>query len=305
MNRLQLSKTFLLLGGLLISTTLFASETSSSFAFDAKLGYLSDSNVGISDLDTNSGSGDTATTYGLALKASLPISQQLVSRFGYDYNDTSYQDLSQFDLGLHHAFAELTWKTTPFDASMNIEKFAARLDGSDYLDLVQVTPSISRLVGNKVFLRGAFTRANKIYEAFPGRDAINSAYRADVYMLIDNMDRYIAVGLQNSDEDADDPAFDYDSLRWNMTYGHKFVLASRDMKLKASLSQEGRTYANEDESIGDNRQDKRLRLRVGADWNVFEHFSLAAHVERTDFRSNLESAVLDKMVFGLGVNATF
>lgn len=305
MNRLQLSKTCLLLGCLLISSALLAGENESSIAFNAKVAYLSDSNVGISDLDTNSGSTDTATTYSVALNASLPISKQLVTRIGYDYNDTSYEELSQFDLGLHHAFAELTWKTSLLDAGINVEKFAATLDGDDYLDLVQVTPSISRLIRNKVFLRGAFTRANKSYDAFPGRDAINSAYRADAYMLIDNMDRYIAVGFQNGDEDADDSAFDYEALRWNMTYGHTFAVAARDMKLKASLSHEGRTYDVEDESIGGNRQDKRLRLRLRADWKVFEHFSLAAHVEHTDIRSNLESAVLGKTVFGLGVNAAF
>ena len=208
-------------------------------------------------------------------------------------------------MGLHHAFAELTWKPSLLDASINVEKFTAMLDSDDYLDLFQVTPSISRLIANRVYLRGALTHANKAYEALPGRDATNDAYRADVYILIDNMDRYIAVGMQRSTEDAADPAFDYRSLRWNMTYGHTFALAARDMKLKASLSHEGRNYANEDESIGDYRQDKRLRLRVGADWQVFEHFSLAAHVEHTDIRSNLGSAVLDKTIVGLGVNATF
>lgn len=305
MNRRQLSKTLLLLGCLLVSTALLAGENKPNISFDAKLGYLSDSNVGISDLDTNSGSGDAATTYSFALNASLPFSRQLVSRFGYDYNDTSYQELGQFDLGLHHAFAEITWKPSLLDAGINVEKFVAMLDGDDYLDLVQATPSISRLLGNNVFLRGAFTRANKRYAAYPERDAINSAYRADVYLLIDNMDRYLAVGVQTSIEDADDSAFDYDSLRWNMTYGHTFALVARDMKLKANLSHEGRNYATEIGAMGDNRQDKRFRLRVSADWKVFEHVSLAAHVERTDIRSNLESAVLDKMVFGLGVNATF
>lgn len=305
MNRLMLSKIFLLLGSLLISSALLAGENKASFAFDAKLGYLNDSNAGISDLDTNSGSADTATTYGLALSASLPISNHFVSRIGYDFNDTSYENLSQFDLGLHHAFAELTWKPSLLDANINVEKLSATLDGDDYLDLVQVTPSISRLIGNKVYLRGAYTQASKRYDTLPNRDASNDAYRADVYMLIDNMDRYIAVGIQNSEEDADDAAFDYSSLRWNMTYGHTFAVASRDMKFKASLSHEGRTYAIEDDSIGDNRQDKRMRLRVGADWHILEHVSLAAHVEHTDIRSNLESAILGKTVFGLGVNATF
>lgn len=305
MNRLQVSKLFLLLGCLVISTALFADENKADFSFDAKLGYLSDSNVGIADLDTNSGTSDTAMTYGLALKASLPMSKRFVSRVGYDYNNTAYENLSQFDLGLHHAFAEITWKPSLLDATVNVEKFAATLDGDNYLDLVQVTPSISRLIRNRVYLRGAVTRADKRYESLPERNATNDSYRADVYMLIDNMDRYIAVGFQGGEEDASDPAFDYTSLRWSMTYGHTVALASRDMKLKAGLRYEGRTYATEDDTIGDNRQDKRLRLRMGVDWQLFEHLSLAAHIEHTDIQSNLDSAVLDKTNIGIGVNAVF
>tara|TARA_R110000782_G_scaffold63584_1_gene130217 strand:- start:6265 stop:7182 length:918 start_codon:yes stop_codon:yes gene_type:complete len=305
MNRIQVSRLFLLLGCLLVSTALFAADNRASFDFDAKLGYHNDSNVGIADLDTNSGSADAARTYGIALKAALPVTRRLVSRFGYDYEDTAYQELSAFDLGLHHVFAELTWKTSLLDAGINVEKFQAQLDGDNYLDLVQVTPSVSRLIGNRVFLRGAYTQADKQYADLPGRDATSDAFRADLYMLIDNMDRYIAVGLQNSEEDTVDPAFDYDALRWNMTYGHTFALASRDMKLKASVSHEGRTYANQDEAIGDNRQDKRLRFRIGANWQVFEHFGVTANIEHLDIRSNLESAALDKTIVGLGINATF
>lgn len=305
MNTLHTQRILLALGCLLIATASLAAESKPGFTFDANVGYVNDNNVGIADLDTNSGTADTARTYGAALKATLPVSRRFVSRFGYDYNDTSYQELSEFDVGLHHLFAELTWKPSLLDASINGEAFKATLDGDDYLDLVQVTPSLSRLIGNRVYLRGAYTHATKNYELLVGRNAINDAYRADMYVLIDNMDRYIALGVQSGTEDADDPAFDYRSLRVNMTYGHTFAVASRDLKVKTSLSHEGRRYANEDESIGGFRHDLRLRLRVGAEWQIFEHIGLASHVEYTDIRSNLESAALDKTVYGVALNASF
>lgn len=305
MNTLHLPKLLLLSATLLISSVTFAADNKPNFAFDASVGYLSDSNVGVADLDTNSGSSDTATSYDFAIKASVHLSQRFVSRFGYDYRDTAYQNLDQFDLGLHHLFAELTWKPSLLDASMNAETFKAMLDGDDYLDLAQITPSISRLIEKRVFLRGAFTHADKHFAGIPGRDASNVTWRADVYMLIDNMDRYISVGYQSGREDADDEAYDYRSRRWSMNYSQTFAFVSRDMKLKAGLNYEGRRYAVEDEAIGGYRQDMRLRLRVGADWNVFEHVSLAAHVEYTDIRSNLESAALNKTVFGLEVKAAF
>lgn len=305
MNGLHTPLFLLALGYLMVSTASLAEESKPGFSFDANVGYVNDNNVGIADLDTNSGVADTARTYGVAIKATLPVSRRFVSRFGYDYNDTAYQQLTQFDLGLQHLFAELTWKPSLLDASINAETFKATLDGDDFLDLVQVTPSIARLIGNRVYLRGAYTHATKRYESLVGRNAINDAYRADLYVLIDNMDRYIALGVQSGTEDSDDPAFDYRSLRVNMTYGHTFAVASRDLKLKTSLSHEGRRYVNEDESIDGLRHDLRLRLRVGADWQIFEHFSLASHVEYTDIRSNLESAALDKTVFGFALNASF
>lgn len=305
MNNLQISQRLLILGCLLYSTASLADDTKPRFSFDAGVGYLNDSNVGIADLDTNSGASDSATTYDLGLSARLPLSRRWETRIGYDYSATAYSELSEFDLGLHHALAGLTWKTGILDAGINIEKFAATLDGEDYLDMVQVSPSISRLIGNRVFLRGAYMRSDKRYDAIAGRDAVNEAWRGDIYMLIDNMDQYVAIGIQSGKEDADDAAFDYDSLRWNMSYGQLLALGSRDLKLKAKLSHEGRSYLNTDESIGDRRSDKRLRLRLAGDLQLFEHLALAAHVEHSDIRSNLASAALDKTVYGLALKATF
>ena len=116
MNTLQLRKLLLAFSGLLLATASLAADNKPGFAFDANVGYVNDSNVGVADLDTNSGVADSARSYGLSLKASLPLSQKFVSRFGYDYNDTAYQELTRFDLGLHHLFAELTWKPSLLDA---------------------------------------------------------------------------------------------------------------------------------------------------------------------------------------------
>ncbi len=305
MNNLQISKLILILGSLLLSTASLAGESKSRFSFDAGIGYLEDSNVGIADLDTNSGVSDTATTYDLGLAARVPLSRRWETRFAYDYSATAYSELSEFDLGLHHALAGLTWKPGVLDAGINIEKFAATLDGEDYLDMVQVSPSIARLIGNRLYLRGAFMHADKRYDTIAGRDARNQSWRGDMYMLIDNMDQYVAIGIQSGTEEADDAAFDYESVRWNMSYGHLLELGSRDLKLKAKLSHEGRSYLNTDESIGDRRNDKRLRLRLAGDLQLLEHLELAAHIEHSDIRSNLESAALDKTVYGLALRATF
>ena len=80
MNTLLKNQLLFVLGGLLATSASLAGNDKASFDVDAKLGYQTDSNVGIADLDTNSGTADSATTYGVVLKASLPISKRWVSR---------------------------------------------------------------------------------------------------------------------------------------------------------------------------------------------------------------------------------
>lgn len=290
---------------LISAATATAGERKADFGLDVETGYYHDSNVGIVDIDSISGSADSAVKIGAGVDASLPFGQHATLRLGYDYDSTSYQTLDTFDLGLHHAMAELGFNRFGFDSALTADRFVASLDGDEYLTLTQLSPSVSKLFGNRVYARLAYTSATKDYATLTTRNADSESLRADVYWLLDGMNRYVAVGLQSSAEDALDDELDYDGLRTMLTLGQTLDVSSMTLKLKGELRYESRDYLNVTGSIGEARRDERLRAAVIAAVPLGEHFEVRAEVEHTQNESNLDSATLDRMAYGLTLSASF
>lgn len=294
-----------LLAGLGVTTVGHADTRKASFDIDAEAGYHSDSNVGIADIDSNSGTSDSAVKVSLGVAADLPLGDRFGLRFGYDFDNTAYDKLSEYDLTLHHGVAEFSAKFAGFDAAIAADQYDATLDGEDYLSMSQVSPSLSRLFGNRLYARVAYIDATKEYELLSNRDASNEAMRVDVYWLLDGMDRYIALGMQSSDENAIDDELDFESVQSMFTYGHKLRLSKLAVKLKTQLKLEDRDYLNVTESIGQSRRDDRLRASFSAAIPLPGNFELKGIVEHAKTDSNLDSAEIDKLSYGISISASF
>lgn len=297
--------TLALVTALCLASVSTAAAKDASFGFDAEAGYHSDSNVGISDIDDNSGTSDSAVKLRLGVNSTIPLGERFAIRLGYDYDDTAYRNLSEYDLRLHHGIAELSVDFAGFEAAVSTDRFVASLDGDQYLNLSQVSPSLSRLFGNSVFARIAYTDATKEYEVLSTRDASNESVRMDVYWLLNGMNRYIALGLQSSEENALDDELDFDSFQSMITIGQNLQFSRLQVKLKTQLKLENRDYRNATETIQDSRRDERLRASLSAAIPLPGNFELKGTVERARTESNLDSADIDKLSYGVSFSASF
>lgn len=289
----------------LSTTTSYADERKASIDFDFGAGFSHDSNVGIADIDNNSGTSDIARTLEAGISSQIPLTDALALRLGYDYSDTAYSELDEFDLGLHHGVAELSVDTAGFVTAVSAERYVAYLDGDRYLAITQLSPNLSKLFGNKLYLRAAFTDAREEYDALTNRDADNESLRVDAYWLFDGMNRYIAVGLQSGEENAVDDELDFDSFMSMLTLGQTVNALRLPIEFKAQVRLENRDYRNVTESIQDSRRDDRLRASLSAAVPLGDHFELEGTIERSTIESNLDSVDVDRMVYGLNVSAQF
>lgn len=283
----------------------YADEQRVKFSLDAAAGVEQDSNVALVELDNSSGEADTATVLSGGLNMKLATSKQTSLSIGYDYSGTSYQRFSEYDLDLHHAMAEVAFNGRHFDAAITADRYEGVLDGEGYLTLTQTSPNVSKLFGSHVYMRGAYIDSSKKYDELSSRNADSSAVRLDTYFLLDGMNRYISVGLQKTAEDAVDLELDFDGLQAAIAYGHNLKLPLMRLQLKAQLRYEERDYLNVTESIAARRNDKRLRSSLTAAVPFTDHIKLEGSVEHSDNTSNLDSAVIDKMVYGLGLSVKF
>jgi hypothetical protein len=280
-------------------------ETRPDFGFAAGAGYQYDSNVNVAELDTNTGEADSALLLNVGLNASLPLADSLSLRVNYDFSQTSYRDYATFDLGIHHAQAELAYGIAGFDTAVSLDRFGVRLDREPFLVINQVSPSVARLFGESVYVRAAFTRGDKTYADAGSRDAVNEAIRADTYLLFDGMNRYLSLGYQLDSEDALDGALDYDGNRAMIAYGHRVDFGLLKVDLKTRLQIENRNYVNVTEAIGEQRRDQRLRAGVAMAIPLGDHFKLNNEIDYADNRSNLVEADFDEIVYGVNLSLRF
>jgi hypothetical protein len=201
--------------------------------------------------------------------------------------------------------AEVAFSNRHFDAALTADRYEGVLDGEQYLSFDQLSPSLAKLFGNRVYLRAAYITSSKDYDVLSTRNADGVAARLDTYLLLNGMDHFLSLGLQQGNEDAVDDQLDFDTLQATLAYGYKLRLPLMQLNLKAQVRYEQRDYANVTEAIEMRRGDTRLRTSLVAAIPFNDHVQLTGSIERTDNESNLESAVIEKMVYGMGLKLRF
>lgn len=296
-----ISKLILYSALLLLHTSNASADAAPGIDFKAGIGYLHDSNVSLTELDTSTGEADQATRFELGINGNIPVSQQLSLKGSYGFTQTRYAEFSDFDTALHRLEGSINWRIAGFDSALSMRHFAAQLDGERFLDIRQVSPSIARLIGGQFYLRGAFTGSEKLYAENDVRDASNQAIDVDAYWLLDGMNRYIAAGIRYDDENAEAAEFDYSGNRYKLTFGQAIGKAT----LKARVQLERRDYLNVNEQIDAARRDERLQAGFNLEVPLTEYLSLNGDARYSDYRSNLESASYDETVYTITLAATF
>lgn len=282
-----------------------AGETGAEFGFDASAGYQYDSNVNVAEIDTSTGESDSAILLSAGVNGSLPITSKLAFNFAYDYSQTSYRQFADFDVAIHHAQAALAYGIAGLDTGVSLDRYSARLGRERFLDITQVSPSVARLFGESLYLRAAYTRAEKGYAEAVNHDAVNDAVRADAYFLFDGMHRYLSLGYDANREDALDAELDYKGSRSMLAYGHRIELGSLAVDLKTRLQFENRDFANVTETIDERRRDQRMRAGFSALATLSEYFALTGEVDYARNRSNLATADFDETVYTISLALDF
>lgn len=274
------------------------------FGLDASIGYLSDSNVNVAELDQSTGASDTAVDLEFGVDAKLPLGERLSASFGYDYSGMLYSEFSDFNLALHQLRGGLNLRAAGFDAGLLAERYVANLDGERFLEISQVTPSLGKLFGERLYVRGAFTAAEKTYAENEARDATNRGLRADAYLLFDGMNSFLSLGYLSNTENALDETLDYDGDKLFVGFGQRFGRGGRSLMLRLRAQLESRSYIGFDETIEDTRSDERFRAEATATFDLTEHLSIEGMAAYADNQSNLDSATYTETVYGVSVGVS-
>ena len=276
-----------------------------TFSSEFSVGVGMDSNVGISDLDQNTGEEDLSLLLGLKLDGEAKATERLKFRGGYELSQTSYSDDDQFSLQLHRGSLEAIYDLDVVEAGLLYTGVHARLDGEGYLNFQQISPYVSRLIDDKVFLRGALEFSEKDFDAADARDADGQALRGDAYFFLNGTRNYISVGGKLTEEDAIADEFSFSGQQANIRYTRKADLLDRQARFQIGAGWENRDYEGIPAALTDTRADEILSVNSGLEFELVGPLSLDVDYRYQDRSSNLESADYDEHVGEMRLVAKF
>lgn len=280
------------------------------FSGELATGVKYDSNVSVLDLDTHTDRADVALLTDAGFGARVALTQGTRLKLGADWTQTLYQDASAFDLSIRQASAAIEHDAGPVKTGLSLHHAHAELGDEAFLGMRRLSPSLARLFGRRLYLRGAWVRTDKTHRRDAGRSAVNDGFSADAFLFLDGTSRYLALGWLAGREDARQDDFDYRSKRLRLTYAHSFEWTGIEVALKSRLQLERRAYRQELEAPfpltePERRSDERWRAALFADVPLNEWLTLQSALEYARNASNLASADFDEVSYSARLAAAF
>lgn len=284
---------------------LSAGEATRAVTLEIGGGLEYDSSVAVLELDTNSNEGDTAAVLDFGVGYDAPTGDRVDLTLGYDLSDTRHEDFGDFDVRIHRASANVSYDLGRVDTGVNLQYAHAELDGSEFLVLRQLSPFVSKLVGQRLFLRFAYADTDKSFAGNPGRDAAQQSLSADAYYFVNGLSTYFVFGYRRNDEDALDAALDYTGGRTRVQLTKRLELDNRTVTLRTSLQAEARDYSSPTPTLGEQRRDDRRTFEAAAEVPLRGRLTAAFEYRYADYDSNLQSLDFDENVVSAKLRATF
>ncbi|AXT38766.1 hypothetical protein D1814_08800 [Alteromonas sp. BL110] len=278
-----------------------------TFSGSGYVGYRHDSNVSVSELDTNSNVDDSAVQSKALLKVSVKPTNEWENELSISRADTRYQTLSEFDLGLTTLSASTKYTLDFAKLGAHYYHASATLDGRDFLTYQQYGLSAGKLLGQRTYLRISSDLIDKKFknrpEDAPIRDSEAVALRSDLFYFFEG-DDFFQIALKYQNEDAQDNAFDYTGKGIDLAYTYPFAVFSKPLKLKVAYQLDMRDYASvQDSGIG--REDDRQLIEMSADYAVYDHIDIRLSTQYGDYASSVDGANYQETIAELGINVHF
>ena len=278
-----------------------------AFSGSGYVGYRHDSNVSVSELDTNSNVDDSAVQSKALLKVSVKPTDKWENELSISQANTKYQTLSEFDLGLTTLSASTKYTLDFAKLGAHYYHASAKLDGHDFLTYQQYGSSAGKLVGQRAYLRISSDLIDKKFENTPEdtpiRDSEAVAVRSDLFYFFEGED-FFQIALKYQNEDAQGNAFDFTGKGIDLAYTYPFAVFSKPLELKVAYQLDMRDYASEQDG-GIGREDDRHLVEMSVDYAVYDHVDIRLSTQYGDFASTVDGANYQETIAELGINVHF
>lgn len=258
-------------------------------SFEISAGVEYDDNLSVNEIDQSSNQDDFSALLDAGFKFKQEIHDGTRFSAGYDFFQSLHFDRTEFDIRSHRGSAGLTHDFGDFDLGVDYTYVYSTLDDAGFLTYQLLSPYVASSLTKQIYVRAAYSYADKDFKSRPTRDAEVNAGGADVFYFLNGTKTYLLFGYKFEHEDAVGPEFDFDAHNLKARLTQKIPFNGSNAVLKLGWRYENRNYDAITPSIGVIHDDERHRFQVELEIPLSEHFYALAEYEYSDFDSNLPS----------------
>lgn len=275
-----------------------AAERAREWKFELGAGGEYDSNVTVDEVDLSSGLGDQAVVLDLGVGVKQPFGSTSTFSLNYDLSQSSYREFSRVDRQTQILGADLGREIGRNNAGLSAYYVDSRLDGEGFLEFLRLSPSLSGFLARRWFARVAYVYSERRIADRPQRDADTHSGEFDLYYFHRGLRSYFNLGYRYRDEDAVAPELDFASHFLKLRYIRRIDFLERRLKAELALRYEQRDYRSPEPTIGEARDDGRLRIKADLEIPLLEHFAWQFYASYGDYASNLPRADFTQTIVG-------
>lgn len=272
----------------LIFSAADSAEDDKQWSLLGRAGAEYDSNVTVSEVDVDTGDSDVAAIFEVEGTFEVTPGTDTALEFGYDFYQSLYADLSQFDLQSHSLSAMLDHEFGNFDADMTYRFSTTSLGGDGFLDIHNIAPTVGFFAIDTVYVSAGYSYLDKNFKTDNARDADQNGVMATAYYFFDEAESFVSLGIRLEWENARGDEFDYDGYLLSARY--KTVLGNSDAEIRLGYDFLSRDYSKITPSIGVERDDERHTLTGRAQVPLIGKLNGRLEYKYVDASSNLPSA---------------
>jgi len=264
-----------------------------------------DDNVTVSESDLATGEKDFAYIFEFAGAYKLMETKKFNLEASYDFYQSIYDTLSDFDLRSHIFSLGGTYKFQDFDVDVFASYNHNNLGGEDFLEIFTIAPQVGFFPTEKWFSLIRYSYEDSGFFNDPARDGKNNGLGTDNFIFFMQGKSYLLFSYRFESKDTRGPEFTYGGHF--ATLGAKTVLPFWNQRGTINLAYKYfyKDYKNITPSLGEERHDLRHTIQVGVTQPLNTWLQLNLKYEFIDSVSNLKSTDFTENIASFNFNIFF
>jgi hypothetical protein len=280
-----------LAGALFLGCSLPAyAETKAALSIEAKMGAQYDSSISVDQTDLSARQGDTALLLGISGRYRLLKSGKTNLTIGYDFDQTVYEDVADFNLQIHSPSISASTQIGGATLSADYRFYHMKLGGNAFLDMHTASPALGGFVAPGLFLRGAYGYTRKNFATADKLDAQTHSADLGGWYFFSKRRAFMNLSARFEREDANDAAYDFKSWQTAARLQLPLTLINSASRIRAGFTYRTRHYLGTFPSIGAARRESRYSYSLASDIPLGSGFTLRPEWRTIDRHSNYTPA---------------